>query len=296
MEKNDSNYNFWVKQTIRRIWATLKLAGRRFLRIDGVERAGAFAYNAFFSLFPLIVIVVTLTSTVINRDQAGNDVIGYIGKHVLLSGEMQLYILTTISGVVNARQQAGIVAFLMLLWVAIQFLSTLVQATNRAWNLEGDKWWRMPLKSLFLLLATVVAVFVGMGVPALIKMMNRFLPALGFLSWVDGLAAFLLPWLVFFFCVSFFYQMAPRRRTYFSEVWVSALCSTALLLSAQRLFIIYLKDFAALNAVYGAFGGIMALLLWIYLSGCILIFGACLCAAQAETRIAQNSNRGILGN
>ena len=30
----------------------------------------------------------------------------------------------------------------------------------------------------------------------------------------------------------------------------------------------------------------MALLLWIYLSGCIFIFGACLCAAQAEVRSA----------
>jgi len=38
------------------------------------------------------------------------------------------------------------------------------------------------------------------------------------------------------------------------------------------------------NAIYGTFGGIMALLLWIYISGCIFIFGACLCAAQAEGR------------
>jgi len=36
-----------------------------------------------------------------------------------------------------------------------------------------------------------------------------------------------------------------------------------------------------LNAIYGAFGRIMALLLWIYLYGCIFIFGAA-CAAQAE--------------
>ena len=43
-----------------------------------------------------------------------------------------------------------------------------------------------------------------------------------------------------------------------------------------------LQDFATLNAVYGAFGGIMALLLWFFLSGCILIFGACLCAGQPE--------------
>jgi Ca2+-transporting ATPase len=48
--------------------------------------------------------------------------------------------------------------------------------------------------------------------------------------------------------------------------------------------VIYLKNFATLNAVYGAFGGTMALLLWIYLSGCIIIFGACLCAARTEGR------------
>ena len=54
---------------------------------------------------------------------------------------------------------------------------------------------------------------------------------------------------------------------------------------AESLFLIYLKDLATLNAVYGAFGGIMALLLWIYQSGCIFIFGACLCAALAESRV-----------
>jgi uncharacterized BrkB/YihY/UPF0761 family membrane protein len=46
--------------------------------------------------------------------------------------------------------------------------------------------------------------------------------------------------------------------------------------------VIYLEDFATLNAVYGAFGRKLALLLWVYLSGCIFIFGACLCAGQAE--------------
>jgi Ca2+-transporting ATPase len=70
----------------------------------------------------------------------------------------------------------------------------------------------------------------------------------------------------------------------FAQVWAAALLATVLLQAADSLFVIYLKNFATLNAVYGAFGGIMALLLWIYLSGCIFIFGACLCAAQAEGR------------
>jgi Ca2+-transporting ATPase len=66
------------------------------------------------------------------------------------------------------------------------------------------------------------------------------------------------------------------------------------LLAAESLFGIYLKHFATLNAVYGAFGAIIALLLWIYLSGCIVIFGACLCAAQAEERSAPAETGGTL--
>ena len=58
-----------------------------------------------------------------------------------------------------------------------------------------------------------------------------------------------------------------------------------MLQAAESLILIYFEDFVTLNAVYGAFGGIMALMLWIYLSGRIFIFGACLCAAQAESRV-----------
>ena len=89
---------------------------------------------------------------------------------------------------------------------------------------------------------------------------------------------------VVFLGLSLFYRLAPRRPTRFATVWAAALCATVFLRTGERLFVIYLKDFAGLNALYGAFGGIMALLLWIYLSGCVFIFGACLCAAQAEMR------------
>jgi len=105
-------------------------------------------------------------------------------------------------------------------------------------------------------------------------------------SWVYALGSFVMPLLVVFLGLSLFYRLAPRSPTRFAQVWAAALCATVLLRVAESLFVIYIKDFATLNAVYGAFGGIMAFLLWIYLSGCIFIFGACLCAAQAEGRPA----------
>jgi YihY family inner membrane protein len=105
-----------------------------------------------------------------------------------------------------------------------------------------------------------------------------------FQSWVYDLSSFFIPLLVVFFSLSLFYRLAPRRRTRFAEVWIAALCATVLLRASETGFVIYLEHFATLNAVYGAFGAVIALLIWIFLSGCVFIFGACLCAGQAEAR------------
>ena len=39
------------------VWAILRLAFKKFLRIDGTTWAGAFAFNAFFALFPLMALL-----------------------------------------------------------------------------------------------------------------------------------------------------------------------------------------------------------------------------------------------
>jgi YihY family inner membrane protein len=274
-------------QKIRRAWAVLFLALKTFSRIDGAQSAAAFAHYAFFSLFPLIVLCVTITSVFVDRDRAGTKVIAYVETYIPISGEMQSYVFDTIAGVVKARGQAGAVAFVMLVWAAMQFFTTLIHATNQAWGAQGYSWWRLPLKSLVFLAIMVSAVLLGIAIPVLAKMAKDWLfPVNDFRSWVNALESFAIPWLVVFVSLSLFYRLAPRRPTRFAQVWAGALCATALLQMAESMFVIYLKNFATLNAVYGAFGGIMALLLWIYLSGCIFIFGACLCASQSEGRSA----------
>jgi len=276
-----------LDQETRRIWAILCLAVKKFLRIDGAQWAGAFAFHAFFSLFPLMILLVTIASYFVDRARAGGKVIAYTENYVPISGEMQRHVFDTIAGVIKARKQAGTVAFLILVWVSLQCFTTLIRATNRAWSAEAYNWWRLPLKSLVLLGITAGGVLLGMAAPVLTKMAkDRLFPVDDFRSWVHALGSFLIPLLVVFLSLSLFYRLAPRRPTHFAQVWAGALCATALLQAADSLFVIYLKNFATLNAVYGAFGGIMALLLWIYLSGCIFIFGACLCAAQAEGRSA----------
>ncbi|OGQ78627.1 MAG: hypothetical protein A2289_10015 [Deltaproteobacteria bacterium RIFOXYA12_FULL_58_15] len=275
----------WHKQKTRRVWATPRLAVKRFLRIDGTQWAAAFAFNAFFALFPLMILLVTSASFFIERDKAARSVNSYVEGFLPMNGEMQRNISETIAGVIEAREQAGVVAFLLLIWASLQVFVTLTSATNRAWNDDATNWWRLPVKSLVLLGITAGAVLLGIATLALARVAGKWLlPADPFHSWVYALGSFVLPVLIVFFTLSLFYKIAPRRPTTFAQVWVAALCATVLLKAGESLFVIYLKNFATLNAVYGALGGIMALLLWIYISGGIFIFGACLCAAQAEVR------------
>lgn len=276
--------NFIIKTST--VWAIFSLAVKKFLRIDGARWAAAFSYYAFFSLFPLIVLFVTAASIFIDQEQAGVAVIAYVQTYVPISGKMQSYIFDTIYGVINARGRAGAVAFFMLIWAAMKFFNTLISAMNKAWGIRTFNWWRLPLKSLGFLSIMVSVVLLGIAMPVLAKAAKDWLFQVNdYNAWFCVMGSYFTASMVVFLSLSLLFRLAPNRPTRLAEVWVAAFCTTALLQVAQGLFVIYLKDFATLNAVYGSFGGIMALLLWIYLSGCIFIFGACMCAAQAEVLV-----------
>jgi len=272
-----------VTNLTRKAWAILIRAARIFVRIDGAQRAGAIAHYAFFSLFPLIILLVATASVFIDRDRAAMRIIGLIQTFVPMNSTKQSYILDTLAGVIKARKQAGVVAFLLLGWTAANFFATLIGATNRAWGAERNDWWRQPLKSLVFLAVVIAAAPLSLIVPMLMTMTKTWLAAADDSSSRGyAVASFVLPSLALFLSLSLFYKLAPRRHTRFADVWLAALCTTLLLLGAESLFGFYLRHFAALNLVYGALGGIMALLLWIYFFGCIFIFGACLCVARAQ--------------
>lgn len=264
-------------------WAIIKLAMQKFSQMDGAQSAAAFAYYAFFSLFPLIVLIVTLASAFIDRNQAASEVILYVKHFVPITGAMQSYIFDTISGVINASTQMGIVASLVLIWAAMQFFTTLIAVTNKAWGDEISVGWRFPFKDMGFLIILVGSMLFIVLVPILTKMTTAWLftPNLDN-AWLYALGNYCLPNVMVFMGLSGFYRLAPIQLKRFSEVWAAALCATLLLQIAESFFVIYLQIFSSLNAIYGAFGGFMALLTWIYLSGCIVIFGACMCAAQAQ--------------
>jgi len=268
-------------------------AVEKFLLVEGDQRAAAFAYYAFFSLFPLILIFVTVGSLFVDRDHVAKEVISYVEGYVPLGAQMKRNVFDIISGVVLSRGRMGVVAFMVLFWSALGFFNTLVHAVNRAWESETHEWWQLPFKSSLLLAVMASALMLGISLPVLAEVArNWMLPDSKWMDWIYRLTIQILPVLVLFYGLSLFYKLAPRHFTRFAEVWPVALLVSVLLRILGSFFAFYLLNFAHFNAVYGALGSIMALLLWIYLSGSLIIFGACLCAGYAEVARAS----GLFGS
>ena len=258
---------------------------KKFVRIDGSQRAAAFAFYALFSMCPAILLIVAAASTFIDRNTAGEVVVSYFRSFIPINEEIKEKILLTFVTISESRRQAGVTASVVLIWAALQFFSTLIRSTNRAWGIEIRAWYHLPLISLLLLTIMSSAVFVGILFPILLRMTEEWLfSAPGILSRAYETGSLLIPPLFIFLSLMVFYKIAPRRLIRFSEVWIPALVTTVLFRTGDLLFVVYLKRFAPRNAVYGAFGGASALLMWSFLTGCIFIFGACLCAAVKEIR------------
>jgi Ca2+-transporting ATPase len=270
-------------------WQTIKGAWTRWTEEDGDQRAAAFAYYLLLSLLPLVFILVSAGSLFVEREVATREVVQWIERYVPLTGEQERGVVENIQGVLESRGKISLAAFPFLLWGALKFLRTLIRTTNRIWHSHAYSWWQLPLKSLALLGVMLGAALLGILLPGIARLARSWLASyLEFPGWAFALLFNILPWLVLFCGVIMIYRLAPSRSTKFSEVWIGALIATGLIWACEWLFLLYAVNFADFNVLYGALGGVAALLLWIYLSSCIGVFGICLCAAQAEIRGRDN--------
>jgi Ca2+-transporting ATPase len=265
-------------------WQTLKLARARWAEEDGDQRAAAFAYYLLLSLLPLTILLVTVASLFVEREVATQAVVKLVNHYTPLTGEQERTAVAGIREWLQARGRISLAALPLLLWGALKFLRTLIRTANRIWHSPTYNWWRLPLKSLGLLGITVSAVAIGILLPGMARLVREWLNShLAFPQWVFALMFHLLPWLVLFYGLIMIYKLAPSRLTKFSDVWPGALGATVLIWLGELLFLVYAENFAHFNMLYGALGGIVAFLLWVYLSSCVGVFGVCVCAARAES-------------
>jgi len=269
---------------LRVLWLTVL----KYSAIDGQQRAASFAYFAFFALFPLLLLLVTIGSYFFDPSRVGTVVIREVSRYVLVESDKHDLVRETIKGVIKARRGVGSFAVIGLIWSSFRFFQTLVSGVNRAWGTHEYAWWRLPLQNLLMVGVLASALVLGLLTPLVLRSVETMVLGLrisfgvSVLHVLFGIVRFLLPSAVLFYGFSMFYKLAPRRPTTFREVWIGALVVTLMLQALQALVILYARNVAHFNAVYGAFGSVIAVLMWVYLSGIVIILGGCYCAARAE--------------
>jgi len=288
-----------LERAVKNGGAVLWRALIKYDETDGEQRAASFAYYAFFALFPLIVLLITVfTSFLGNREEAMQRITSAVQEYLPLDPVASAQVIRTIQGVVKSRGSAGLIAFCVLAWSALRFFQALVRGVNRAWGTKEYSWWRLPIKNLFMTAILASALLLGIVVPATInyaewyywkhswKVGLDFLILNDVFRTVKLLSAFLVPPLALFYGFAMFYKFAPRRRTTFREVWIAALFVTVGLDALKAGFTLYTTNIGNFNALYGTLGSVIALLMWIYLSGSLIILGGCLCAARYEIKMS----------
>jgi YihY family inner membrane protein len=283
----------WLVQKCRIFWRALV----KYDETDGEQRAASFAYYAFFAMFPLIVLFITLGTSFLKTPEAQNElrdrIVNYISSYIPQSQDSTV-VIKTISGVVKSRKSASLIALAILAWSAMRFFQALVRGVNRAWGTKEYSWWRLPIKNLFMTLILASALLLGVVAPSVLdavyylywKHSREVGLEFKFVWYVYYWAKLVVPILVLFYGFAMFYKFAPQRRTLFREVWTAALFVTISLQILQRLFVLYTTNITQFNALYGTFGSVVAMLLWIYLSGSIIILGGCLSAAKYEIEMS----------
>jgi membrane protein len=171
---------------------------------------------------------------------------------------------------------AAVGGLVIALWSAKAGMSALMTATNIAYaETEKRGFIRQTLVSLAFTVAAILGFLLVLGLGIVLPLV---LDVLGTRSWVQALAG-LLRWAVLWavavtsFAVLYRYAPSRERARWQWVTWGSAIAAT-LWIVMSVLFAWYVGTFATYGKTYGALGGVIALLMWFYLSSLTVVIGA----------------------
>jgi membrane protein len=256
------------------------LAGRVWQEIGDdeiVDRAAALSYYFVFALFPMLLFLTALLGMVSHArlmDQLMEFLVGALPPDAasLISRVLNEIVRGAHGGLVSVGALAA-------LWAASAGMDSIRTALNAAYDvIDPRPWWKRRLLAIAL-----TVVFAAFTLTALILLVLGPELAVGIAHSVGLGSVFTTAWNAIRLPVALFlaligvglvYYLAPavRQRWY----WVtpgSAVAVAGWLLASYGLRF-YVTRFANFNATYGSIGGAMLLLLWLYLTGLVLLLGA----------------------
>jgi len=263
------------------------------------DMAAALAYFAIFSIFPMLLVVISIVGFVVDPQQLN---VQTLLQQIVGSAEIAGLISQTLSHFSETRVGTGLLGIGTLLFAATGLLGALSRALQQIWNVQPNAngaglktavvtmvMGRLTLFALLLgVAALILAAVLGNLALALLTAYVDWLPLNTVLLQVARIALF-VALLTAGFATLYKVLASPLPR--WGDVWPAALVAAIAFTALQRLaeFIFARVNFSS----FGVLGAAMTLLLWIFISSQILLFGGELSYAWSRVFGSQREDRPL---
>jgi membrane protein len=284
----------WLFRLLRRtIWLfrQLRRTVSELLNDDALTLSAALAYYGVFSIPPLLIIVLAVASVLFGEKAAQGrimrEIAGTVGEPVAVA----------IQGVLQSAHRSGagwlasLVAGVTLLFVASGAFVQLQHSLNIIWKVRphtGPVIYHVLIDrvlSLLCMLATGLLLLFSVVVTSALVTLGKVLspgafPG-GLTVWqvTNAGVAFIIITILF----AMMFKILPDATVRWGDVWLGATVTGLLFTAGKYCLGLYLSRASVVSA-YGAAGSLVVIMLWVYYSSLIMLFGAELARVYAESR------------
>ena len=273
----EKNYSFYEEQPKGKL-TLKKFIKEMYYRImyDEISMLSAnLSYYFILSLFPMLIVAVALTPYFnINEAYLLNKI------HTVIPGDLGDYLFNMISEVINNKSNTLLTfGIVFTLWSASSGIYGIIIAFNMAFRVRDQRIWivtkilSMIFTVLFLVAMFVVLALIVFGKQLTWLLFHKFNFDEGFYNLWEFMTYF-MPFFFTFIMFMLIYILAPNVRVRAVSLFPGAFFATIAWFLVSRLFGYYIDHFSSYISTYGVIGALMAFVLWLYMTGFILIVGA----------------------
>ena len=253
---------------------------REFSKDQCTDLAAALTYYTVLALFPALLALVSILGLVGQAESTTSALLDFVRSFAPADA------VKVLEGPINqltSSNAAGLALFVGIagaLWSASGYVGAFGRSMNRIYEVqEGRPIWKLrPLQ----LLVTLIMILLVAGLLIMLVISGPIAETIG--NWIGMGGEALLVWniakwpvMVAFAVVliALLYYATPNvKQPKFRWMSMGAFLALIIMAVATLGFAFYVSRFASYNATYGAIGGVIVLLLWIWLVNISLLFGA----------------------
>lgn len=179
----------------------------------------------------------------------------------------------------GASGALGVIGFIVTAFSASIAFSAIRRSLNFVWGAPHRPFVQQRLMELSMLFGVVVLFGASIAVTTSVQLLaaasessQNPLSGIGSLFWFA--TGFLLPWALTFILVLLAYWFVPNAKSSFFDVWFAAVLASLAIEVLKFGYAIYATNYSSYGAVYGALGGILLFMFFVWISSYIFLMGA----------------------